>query len=310
MKEKLPSITIAIPNRNGSRYLRECIESILSQDYPRLELFFCDGCSTDDSLSIAREYEHSFRKITSLADSGPAEAINRALMAATGQVFQWINSDDILEPGALHSIGRSFTKEPRASLVAGRVINFQDADKSYAGCCDNKNLSYSEFYRYCCALKTKLNWHQPGCWWKRSALVSAGGINAGYKAYFDRELFLRLLRSEHKINYIDRNLVKFRFHDNQISHETSNWKRRELRKIIKYEATINPGFCSIYSTWIKAYYWNKRLSIISNSSTKANLLDIFNFCFEILKDPAFRLRPHSGTKQVLFSMTVHNNYHK
>lgn len=309
MKDRLPSITIAIPNRNGSRYLRECIESILSQDYPRLELFFCDGCSTDASLSIVREYEHHFRDISSLPDSGPAEAINRALMAATGRVFQWINSDDILEPGALHSIGRSFMEHPRASLVAGRVTNFQDSDKSYAGSCDNKNLSYSEFFRYCCGLRTKLNWHQPGCWWKRRALVSVGGINPVYKAYFDRELFLRLFRSKHKINYIDSNLVKFRFHDNQISHATGNWKRRELRKIIKFEATINSDFRPLYSTWIKAYYWSKHLTRIDNSSTKTSLLDTLNFCLEILMDPAFRLRPHSGTKKVLLSL-VANNCHR
>ncbi len=302
MTQPLPSITIVIPNLNGSRFLRECIQSILIQEYPRLQLFFCDGGSSDDSLDIANEYRESFFKIDSIRDNGPAEAINRALMAATGDVFHWINSDDVLEPGALHVIGRAFLQDSEASVVAGKVINFRDSDKSFAGGSDNRNLNYKEFFQYCCGFTSRLNWHQPGCWWKTTHILSVGGVNPNYKAYFDRELFLRLLRTRHNVKYINSIVLRFRFHEDQISHVSSGWKRHELRLILKKEVAYNTHNLGYYRAWLKAYYWAKRLKTYEHLPNSSHAIDLMRFIVEVLKDPLVRLRPQCGTKKALTSL--------
>lgn len=107
MKE-LPFITIAISNLNGARWLRSAVASIVSQNYSRLELIFVDGGSSDESLRIVEECKHCFAEIIQGRDSGPGDAINKALRAASGDVFHWINSDDYLGAGGNRCRSRRF----------------------------------------------------------------------------------------------------------------------------------------------------------------------------------------------------------
>jgi len=115
----LPRITIVTPSFDQAKYLPETIESVLKQDYPNLEYIIIDGGSTDGSVDVIKRYERHLSYWVSEKDSGQSEAINKGFKKATGEFFNWINSDDVLFPGALHRIAEAFAKNPDADLIVG-----------------------------------------------------------------------------------------------------------------------------------------------------------------------------------------------
>ena len=123
---RLPAISLVTPSLNQGRYIRATVESVLSQDYPALDYFVQDGGSTDGTLEILRSYEGRVAFVTE-KDRGQADAINRGLRKARGEVLGYLNSDDVLAPGALRAVGEAFAAHPEILFVWGRAT-YVDAE--------------------------------------------------------------------------------------------------------------------------------------------------------------------------------------
>ena len=117
------SISIITPSYNQGQYLEQTINSVLGQNYPHLEYIIIDGGSTDGSVAIIKKYAEHLKYWVSEKDRGQASAINKGLQYCTGEIFNWLNSDDYLQPGALQKIANAFS-EKTVDLVAGKVNNF------------------------------------------------------------------------------------------------------------------------------------------------------------------------------------------
>ena len=115
-----PRISVITPSLNQGRYLRQTIESVLSQDYADLEYIVVDGGSVDDSVDIIREYGDRITSWTSEADRGQSDAVNKGFARATGEIFAFLNSDDYYLPGALARAAEAFAASPNAGAVYGR----------------------------------------------------------------------------------------------------------------------------------------------------------------------------------------------
>src|SRR6185369_4878244 len=120
-----PKITIVTPSFNQGRWIEQTIRSVLDQGYPNLEYIVLDGGSTDGSSEIIERYAGSLAFWASEPDGGQAAAINRGFARATGSLLGWINSDDLLEPGALALLAAEHRATPDAVLL-GDVWNFVD----------------------------------------------------------------------------------------------------------------------------------------------------------------------------------------
>jgi glycosyltransferase involved in cell wall biosynthesis len=114
-----PRISIVTPSYNQGRFIEETIRSILLQGYPDLEYIVMDGGSTDGSADIIRRYSPWLTYWTSEADGGQVAAINAGMARATGDLLNWINSDDFLLPGALEALGSIMAFAHRAALISG-----------------------------------------------------------------------------------------------------------------------------------------------------------------------------------------------
>src|SRR5688500_3818909 len=97
----LPKISIITPTYNQGHFIEQTIQSVIEQDYPNLEYIIIDGGSTDDTLSVIKKYEKYISYWISEKDKGQSEAINKGFKKATGDVVNWLNSDDYYEPGVL-----------------------------------------------------------------------------------------------------------------------------------------------------------------------------------------------------------------
>lgn len=118
----LPKISIVIPSFNKVKYISATFDSIFSQSYPDLEVIVQDGGSTDGTVQVIKRYAQRYPKVLSWEskkDKGQTEAINDGLKRAKGEIFAYINADDVYKKGALKKVGEYFLRKPDALWVAG-----------------------------------------------------------------------------------------------------------------------------------------------------------------------------------------------
>ncbi len=119
----LPSITLVTPSFNQAEFIESTLDSVLSQNYPNLQYIVIDAGSTDGSIDILRRYEPHLSLLVIEPDKGSADAINKGLRLANGEWFNWLNSDDVLMPGALIQLAGHAQRWPTRQWISGCKVN-------------------------------------------------------------------------------------------------------------------------------------------------------------------------------------------
>ncbi len=107
---ELPKFSIITPSYNQGDTIAETIESVLKQDYPNFEHIVLDGGSSDQTVAVLKKYPHL--KWQSAPDRGQADALNRGLQMATGDVVTWLNSDDWYAAGVFFDVAKAIKEHP------------------------------------------------------------------------------------------------------------------------------------------------------------------------------------------------------
>jgi glycosyltransferase involved in cell wall biosynthesis len=115
---KDPLVTVVTPSYNQGHFIRATIESVLSQDYPNVEYIVMDGGSTDTTAAVVREYSSRLTFISE-KDRGQSHAINKGFRMSKGSLVSWLNSDDIILPGAISHAVNAFAERPKLGAVYG-----------------------------------------------------------------------------------------------------------------------------------------------------------------------------------------------
>ena len=120
-----PKISIITPSYNQGQFIEETIRSVLLQGYPNLEYIIMDGGSTDETVEIIRKYEKYLYYWESKPDRGQCHAINKGWELMNGTITSWLNSDDLLRPGALRTVAESFERSQDKHLLIGscQIVN-------------------------------------------------------------------------------------------------------------------------------------------------------------------------------------------
>jgi glycosyltransferase involved in cell wall biosynthesis len=180
-----PLVTVVTPTYNMGRFLEETIQSVLSQDYPRIEYIVMDGGSTDGTLDILRKYEGRIQ-YRSERDRGQAEAINKGFALSTGEIFAFLNADDTYLQGAVSTAVKQLIAHRSAGIVYGDAYHVAE-DGSRIGPYPTKPYDYDLLNRNCFIC-------QPAAFMWRSAFESAGWMNQDLQVALDYDLWIRIAK--------------------------------------------------------------------------------------------------------------------
>ena len=220
-----PKISIVTPSYNQGHYIEETIRSILLQNYPNLEYIIIDGGSTDNTVEIIKKYAPWITYWVSEKDKGQADAINKGVERCTGEIFNWINSDDYLMLDCLHTIATLY--KPGAT-VAGQVFNLHEEDLSLNDYTQNEKLNVESFLNF------EGKFHQPGIWCDLKQFKKAGPLSLNDSYYFDRIFLTGYFLQNTNIIYTDEVLVGFRVHMTSKTFTIQKQKHIELVNAYKH----------------------------------------------------------------------------
>lgn len=208
--------TVITPNYNGERFLEETIQSVLAQaEQVDLEYIIVDGGSTDNSQAVISRYEDSLAHCIVEPDTGPANAINKGLQLATGDVISWLNSDDLYAAGTLGRVQEVMEKQQAAMCFGGCSIINEKGQAIRSAITDFKELFFplSSRFTYQC-----INYiSQPALFFSRHAVQHAGLLPEDMVAAWDYEYILRLWHYGTALRVPGSPLSFFRWHESSIS---------------------------------------------------------------------------------------------
>jgi glycosyltransferase involved in cell wall biosynthesis len=202
-----PTISIVTPALNAAEYVEATIRSVLAQEYPRLEYVVQDGGSTDETIEIVSRYGARLI-VDSRPDSGQSQALNRGFQPATGEIMAYLNSDDLLLPGALHYVGWFLERHPNIDAVYGHrvLINGEgwETGRWVLPAHDDRVLSWADYVP------------QETLFWRRRIWEKAGGtFDETLQFAMDWELLLRFRDAGARFARVPRFLGAFRVHRGQ-----------------------------------------------------------------------------------------------
>lgn len=203
----LPRISLVTPSYNQAAFLEAALESVVAQNYPNLEYIVMDGGSADGSVEILRRYEKHFAYWTSKRDAGQSDALNRGFARATGEIFGWLNSDDMLLPNALQMIGAYFAEHPECDFVTGDGM-FVNADGTrQVWAVRGAPYTLRDLLYYC----DDKYLPQPSVFFSRTAWEQVGGLDVTLHYAMDLDLWLRM-RQQFDLHYLAQRLSHARIH--------------------------------------------------------------------------------------------------
>jgi glycosyltransferase involved in cell wall biosynthesis len=177
-------VSVVTPSFNQSSYLEQTIRSVLEQDYSDIEYIVIDGASIDGSVDIIKKYSPRLAYWISEKDLGQADAINKGMRRAKGEIVAWLNSDDYYLPGAVKSAVAAFESNPQAVMVYGNMLAV-----------DQTGQTINQLHYHSLTLEDLLCFQiigQPAVFFRRTAFEKADGLDTSFHFMLDHQLWIKL----------------------------------------------------------------------------------------------------------------------
>ena len=259
-----PRITIITPSYNQGEFIEDTVKSVLNQDYPNLEYFVVDGGSTDNTLDVIKKYAHRLDWWVSEPDRGQSHAINKGLARATGEIINWINSDDLLFPGALKHIANAYNRRSGdAHLIVGAIARITKDGRIL-------HISSPPSRRAISPKSFLIPIGQQSSFFTKEAIELTGPLREDLHAIMDSDLYYRILIMGGKFVRVKSLIGAIRNHEKAKGfYQPELWDRERPMYVSQIRAT---RFKKIWGStkmrivrildgsYIRTYYLTKKLS--------------------------------------------------
>ena len=225
-RDECPLVSIVTPTYNQSSFLRETIESVLGQDYPRIEHIVIDDGSTDDTPAVLAEYRG--RVDCDRHDNmGQTPTINKGWARSKGEVVTWLNSDDTLLPGAVSRAVAYLREHPEVGVVFGdSLLTTED------GTPIEKTRGPGEFDYRRFVVECENPIAQPSAFIRRTVVEDVGPLDPYYYYFMDWDFWLRA-GARHRVAYIPELLSTYRLHSESKTVAQSARAAPELERMYR-----------------------------------------------------------------------------
>jgi glycosyltransferase involved in cell wall biosynthesis len=240
---KISIVTISF---NQAEFLERAIKSVLDQEYQELEYIIVDPGSTDGSRDIIEKYRNNISHIIYEPDQGPADGLNKGFSLATGDIYAYLNSDDILLPGTLKYVIAEFEKTPHFDVISGHAYVIDKDDKILQKIFSHP-FSLASYAVGCCVLV------QQSTFFKPALFKTIGGFNVDNTICWDGELMVDYALNGAKFKLVRKYLSCFRIYEDSItgSGQQSSQKYIDQHKKLSNKI-IQSGFVPYprYIEWL------------------------------------------------------------
>lgn len=241
-----PLVSIVTPVLNEIKFIRQCVGSVLSQDYTRTEHIFVDGGSTDGTEKVLMDYARANPArvvVITAIGSKPGDAWNIGLKAAKGDIFGCIGADDICEPGAVYAAVDFFKSHPEASFLYGHCELINEAG-AVVGLNPAIPFNYKHFVNTTVPIST------PSSYYRRAVMERIGWMDSSGD---DFDAMCRIGR-HYEMHTIDRVMSKLTLRANSAFYSGSDFKRQKINYQQTYLISRKYGG-SPFSPLARRYYY-------------------------------------------------------
>ena len=222
-----PLISVVIPSFNQGHYLEETLLSVIGQHYPNLEILVIDGGSTDATIGIIEKYSKYIVYWHSRKDQGQSDAINQGMRLSTGEILCWLNSDDLLLPGALNKVAACLGDSSQPKLMYGGCLRFmQGTNYTYGRLPEPFDQERLTYYNYI---------DQPSVFWTRALWERVGVLDEAYHYVMDWDWWLRASQVCQFLT-VPEYLSIFRLHATHKSGTGGLKRRAEILRLVNTSA--------------------------------------------------------------------------
>jgi glycosyltransferase involved in cell wall biosynthesis len=240
-------ITIITSSRNQGHFIADCLRSIHGQTHKEIEHIVLDDMSNDDTAGIVAGFPSKFiqRK-----DAGPAQAINRGIDMALGDVLCWLNSDDLFfDPEVLASVAKIFEQHPNVDVVTGDGYYIAESGRLLQPIVPaHSNRMTKEW------MGTFDMFLQPATFWRRNTHRLDETLHYG----FDWQLWNEFYKADLNVLYVPRYFASYRIHGGSLTQRDSPSRRRELYQLASKYSRSQAQVLWCWIVW-KAYCVDEHL---------------------------------------------------
>lgn len=200
----LPSMAMVVPSYQQADYIGRTLDSIFSQQYPKMSVAVQDGGSRDGTQAVLEKYSAQIASCVSQPDGGQADAIVKGFTRVDGDIMAWLNADDLLMPGTLGFVGEFFASHPEVDVIYGHRVLVDEEGKEIGRWIlpphDPETLRWIDYVP------------QETLFWRKSIWEKTGGVNPRFHFALDWDLLLRFHRAGARIVRLPYFLGCFRVH--------------------------------------------------------------------------------------------------
>jgi glycosyltransferase involved in cell wall biosynthesis len=227
------------------------MRSVLDQDYPDIEYIVVDPESTDGSRGIIEQYRRQLSKVILEPDKGAADGLNKGFEQATGEIFGFLNSDDVLLPGAVRR-AVEFLEPGEFDIVSGQAVVIDAMDQKL-------RIAYSDRYSLKAHAYGASILIQPSTFFTSAIYRRTQGFNIENRSNWDGELFVDMAIAGARFGLVNEVWSGYRLHEQSITSSGKLHQQIEEHHRLMFSKILGRDESNIDRMIAKAYLMRKYL---------------------------------------------------